>query len=825
MTNPKMLKVSYSIKTDIMSQQLIPHINHALVPKPHTPMYLMHKFWARKPDNVVSEYISHYSRKNEIILDPFCGSGVTPIEALKLHRKAIATDIDPISNFITRMSIIPINLDDFKNAFESIETNVKPKLDNLYSTKCPKCGGQAQIICTYWHNDTVGQIRNLLCPKDGVVRGKDLDTSDLELLQTISKQEIPHWYPKGNLQYPNGRDFKEGTHIKGLESISSLFTKRNLIANSILYNEIESLSNKIVRDLMKFAFSSMLAQTTKMMLWSDSSRPSWKVHRYWVPPNNVELNVWDRFENRYFDVLHGKEDAQKIIGYVTEGQSFADLSGKDFVIGFQSALNLLDKPTLMPSDSIDYVFTDPPYGGSVQYMELSAMWCAWLSGKNNDSRFQMNYDEEVTINDAQGKDFDFYHKMLRASFEEIYRVLKPSHWLTVTFHNTEIRIYNSIIKAIVLSGFDLEKIVYQPPAKKGAKQQLQPYGSAIGDYYIRFRKPAKRMGLHNESEIAKERYERIIVDAVKGMIAKRGEPTPYSLIINSYAYIYDDLKKNGYYLTEPEGIDKILKKQLKSNTEFVIHEGKWWFKDPSSVPFIERVPLNERVEISVMNVLYRKIKVSYDEILQEIFIKFPNSLTPETQSVMDVLKDNAKKTPDGNWMLDPNVKKRFNEHDNIVEKIALIGQKLGYEVHADLQGWRKDSFPQITADNSRHVKEIDVVWYTPKVITHEFEVENTTGLWSAIVRGSSITSPNVKRFMVIPEERQKSFNERLNLPVLQEKIKQEKWRYILYDTLKIYYDSFKRKRTPFETDFEEISKNPELAKKIVESLDHFTKEA
>jgi len=59
------------------------HIDHAISPQAHTPMYLMHKYWARKPHNVVREYIEHYSRKGEIVLDPFVGSGVTAIEAIK----------------------------------------------------------------------------------------------------------------------------------------------------------------------------------------------------------------------------------------------------------------------------------------------------------------------------------------------------------------------------------------------------------------------------------------------------------------------------------------------------------------------------------------------------------------------------------------------------------------------------------------------------------------------------------------------------------------------------------------------------------------------
>ena len=55
----------------------IEHIDYAIIAQAHTPMYLIHKYWARKPHNVVSEYIQHYSREGEIVLDPFGGSGVT----------------------------------------------------------------------------------------------------------------------------------------------------------------------------------------------------------------------------------------------------------------------------------------------------------------------------------------------------------------------------------------------------------------------------------------------------------------------------------------------------------------------------------------------------------------------------------------------------------------------------------------------------------------------------------------------------------------------------------------------------------------------------
>jgi DNA modification methylase len=79
----------------------------------------------------------------------------------------------------------------------------------------------------------------------------------------------------------------------------------------------------------------------------------------------------------------------------------------------QSSLNLSEIPT----NSVDYVFTDPPYGGSVQYFELSTLWCAWLN--RNKKSFNLDYNGEITINENQGKYFEFYHNMLKKSFEEI----------------------------------------------------------------------------------------------------------------------------------------------------------------------------------------------------------------------------------------------------------------------------------------------------------------------------------------------------------------------------------------------------------------------
>jgi len=417
--------------------------------------------------------------------------------------------------------------------------------------------------------------------------------------------------------------------------------------------------------------------------------------------------------------------------------------------------------------------------------------------------------------------------MLRASFDQIYRVLKAGKWLTVTFHNTNITIYNSIIKAGVLAGFDLEKVIYQAPAVVSPKALLQPYGSAVGDYYIRFRKPEVKERLLTEAEIDKERYERIIVDTIKHTIAERREPVAYSVIINNYPAIFDELKKNGYPFSAPEGIEEVLKKHL--GKEFVLEDvknekgkviaKKWWLKEKL---YLKRSSLSERVELAIIGVLNRRIVASFDEILEEIFTKFQNSLTPDAQSVRSVLEEYAEKTPDGKWQLKKIMRVRQSQHNQIVKMLADLGEKAGFQVYADLPEYRNFTFNlPMSKDRLDRLREIDVLWLKDNTVVYEFEVENSTGISDAIIRGSNIPS-GVKRYIVIPEERENLLLMKMAEPLLKENIEQYKWSFIYYKTfLSFYEENHKRKAV----DAQEIDKlaETEIKKKPEQStMSQFT---
>ena len=69
-----------------LKSKTIKHLNRQIPPEAHTAMYNFHKYWSRKTWNVVGKFIENYSKENEVVFDPFGGSGVTALEALKIGR-------------------------------------------------------------------------------------------------------------------------------------------------------------------------------------------------------------------------------------------------------------------------------------------------------------------------------------------------------------------------------------------------------------------------------------------------------------------------------------------------------------------------------------------------------------------------------------------------------------------------------------------------------------------------------------------------------------------------------------------------------------------
>jgi len=116
----------------VTKKDTIQNIDYAIIAQAHTPMYLIHKYWARKPHNVVADYIKHYSKEGEIVLDPFGGSGVTAMEAIKAGRKAVSIDLNPMSAFLIENTLSQISPREIEAEFSKLEAKLKDHINDLY---------------------------------------------------------------------------------------------------------------------------------------------------------------------------------------------------------------------------------------------------------------------------------------------------------------------------------------------------------------------------------------------------------------------------------------------------------------------------------------------------------------------------------------------------------------------------------------------------------------------------------------------------------------------------------------------------------------------
>jgi len=100
----------------------------------------------------------------------------------------------------------------------------------------------------------------------------------------------------------------------------------------------------------------------------------------------------------------------------------------------------------IPDCSIDYIFTDPPFGGNLMYSELNFLWEAWL-------RVFTNNQSEAIVNRVQCKKLPDYQELMEQCFAENYRILKPGRWMTVEFHNSQNKVWMAIQQALTRAGF------------------------------------------------------------------------------------------------------------------------------------------------------------------------------------------------------------------------------------------------------------------------------------------------------------------------------------------------------------------------------------
>jgi len=263
----------------------------------------------------------------------------------------------------------------------------------------------------------------------------------------------------------HGKETVRNANISGEEwyTVADLYTKRNLWAISAIKAALSFEKNSEPINLALTASSLILSRMCR------ASNTQIMNGTYYVPPISKAIRADKSIE--------GKKEK-----LVTVYRHLMDTSPAKIMVSNDDC-----KSISLPSDTVDYIFTDPPYVDKVQYGELNFVWEAWLG---LDARWLEN---EIVVNQTRGKSLQQWDNDLRRAFSECYRVLKPGRWISVCFHDTDPLTWTMLQNACLDTGFEVHTVGTIDPEQK-SQNQYTAEKIAKADLVINCRKP--RPGEH-----------------------------------------------------------------------------------------------------------------------------------------------------------------------------------------------------------------------------------------------------------------------------------------------------------------------------------------
>lgn len=542
-------------------------IAEAVRAKPHRPVYRMHRYFARRPYSVFEALVSHYSDPGDLVLDPFCGGGVSVVEAVVQGRQAVGIDLNPLAAFITRTELEPVDPAALQEAMAEVVKKAAPVVLDAFATECRHCSATA-VAAWFEHsasascsacsqsfliaNATKLRIGTWECPQCSTeVRFSPVADTPHEVVQlhytcrhcgveeTAAPTVADHERARsmGDLlaqAEAEGLDVpiapipdcnmqrESALHKKGITQFRQLFTDRHLLTLMQLRRTILEDASPF-EDFLLLAFSSTLRYTNRMVTlnpgWRGNRPLEWAKPGFWLPPVHVEANVLVEFSRRCDAVIRGKRDFARL-GRAGEQRG-------EFRVEARSATELP-----LEDQSVDLVLTDPPYGSYVHYADLSNFWAVWLPERLGMGGLIDDTDEAVIARKRfpRAKTAADYQVLLEASFRECFRVLRPGAYMVMTFHNREPRAWAALFLAAVKAGFDLPEngVIFQDgvPSYKHTAQSRRT-GSAIGDFIISFRRPTRQSRVKTT---ALPVDEGMFIDLVAEVLTAEGALDPPALL-------------------------------------------------------------------------------------------------------------------------------------------------------------------------------------------------------------------------------------------------------------------------------------------------------
>lgn len=253
----------------------------------------------------------------------------------------------------------------------------------------------------------------------------------------------------------------------GMTHAHDFFTPRNLYVLATLSKQLSSLPYAY-QHVIRFLITASFNRITNLV-------------RYM--PQYKERNVGPLSGTLYKPALFGEINPFNVLKAKVSGAA-RGLSRLPDVRAGVITVQSSDSVKLLDDNTVDYVFTDPPFGDNLPYAELNFLEELWLG-------VLTNKHSEAIISDIQKKDLWRYQELMKRAFRENFRVLKPGRWMTVVFHNSQNRIWNAIQEAVLNAGFVVADVRILDKQRGTTKQQVYTSGAVRQDLVISCYKPSR----------------------------------------------------------------------------------------------------------------------------------------------------------------------------------------------------------------------------------------------------------------------------------------------------------------------------------------------
>jgi 16S rRNA G966 N2-methylase RsmD len=535
----------------------------------------VHGYFTKQSWEIVDAYILNFTKPNDLVLDPYGGSGVTLIESLMLRRRAINVDINPLSIFIVQNLLRPVDINELNKEFK--------KIKEQYLAKEAK--------------------------------------TNTEIESYIKKYP----YPK-NIKLPKASD---------VDSIEKLFSTNQLANLAFLKHLIRQINNDAIQNSLLLAFSSTITKIN-LTYHSSSTRDdnagnaaAFAYYRYRLAVKPIELDIMNVFETKVKKLIAAKLEIQPIV--TSEVFNNAEIYKGD-------ATNL----NKIHNETVDYIYTDPPYGSNIPYLDLSTMWNAWLDLKVEENDFK----REVIEGGEHAKTKDNYSKLLAKSIGEMYRVLKYDRWMSFVFAHKDPAYWHLIVNSAENAGFEYKGAIKQKTGQQSFKKRQHPFTVLSGQLIINFQKARNpkiilKVGLNTD-------IKNLVLETIESVIAAHDGAT--------LEEINDELVIRGLEL----GFLDILGKEyeditplLNSNFHYDNDTQKYGLRENES--FKTHIDIGLRIRYFLLSYLRRleheNKYPTFDEIILNIMPLLKNGDTPEHQTIQNVLETLADRINEDQWKL------------------------------------------------------------------------------------------------------------------------------------------------------------------------------